>query len=173
MCVYAENESAMKKNEVVLLNLPGESYTIKANIKFTDCCKHSLAAIQAVQNQKEANTGSLAKLLKLKTRTKVMLTVNLDIQDRLINDKTVSISCIEFVQGIIWKVYIKFLDEKSALKVMRSSYLSRQSYRITTENCEDEILIKKRSPSPSIKPTQFLLTLVWASISHSVQEKQV
>ena len=56
---------------------------------------------------------------------------------------------------------------------MRSSYLSRQSYRITTENCEDEILIKKRSPSPSIKPTQFLLTLVWASISHSVQEKQV
>ena len=101
MCVYAENESAVKRNEVVLLDLPGESYTIKTNRKFTDCCKYSLAAIQAVQNQKEANIGSLAKLLKLKTRTKVMLTVNLDIQDRLINDKTLSISCIEFVQGII------------------------------------------------------------------------
>ena len=99
--MYAENESPVKKNEVVLLYLTGESYTIKANIKFTYCCKYSLAAIQAVQNQKEANTGSLAKLLKLKTRTKVMLTVNLDIQDRLINDKTLSISCIEFVQGII------------------------------------------------------------------------
>ena len=169
MCVYAENESAVKRNEVVLLDLPGESYTIKTNRKFTDCCKYSLAAIQAVQNQKEANIGSLAKLLKLKTRTKVMLTVNLDIQDRLINEKAVSINCTEFVQGIISKVYIKFPDERAALKVMRSSYLNRQSYRITIENCEDEIPIKKRLPPPSIKPTQFLLTLVWASISHSVQ----
>ena len=39
-----------------------------------------------------------------------MLTVNLDIQDRLINDQTGNLSCTEF--GVVRKVYIKFPDEK-------------------------------------------------------------
>ena len=41
-----------------------------------------------------------------------MLTVNLDIQDRLINDQTGNLSCTEFAQGVVRKVYIKFPDEK-------------------------------------------------------------
>ena len=32
--MYAENETAMKKNESVLNELPGELYTIEANGKF-------------------------------------------------------------------------------------------------------------------------------------------
>ena len=58
---------------------------------------------------------------------------------------------------------------KARLKVLRSSYLSRQSFRVAIENCEGEIPIKKISASPSIKRTQFPLTLVWASIFHNVQ----
>ena len=52
------------------------------------------------------------KLLKSKTGAKIMLTVNLDIQDRLINDQTGNLSCNEFAQGVVRKVYIKFPDEK-------------------------------------------------------------
>lgn len=37
--------------------------------------------IQAAQNQKQTNTGGLAKLLQLKIGAKGMLTVNIDIQD--------------------------------------------------------------------------------------------
>ena len=38
--MYAENEPAMKKNEAVLNELPGEFYTIETNEKITDNCKY-------------------------------------------------------------------------------------------------------------------------------------
>ena len=50
--MYAENEPAMKRNQAVLNDLPGELYAIEANDKFPDNIKYSLVLIQAVQNQK-------------------------------------------------------------------------------------------------------------------------
>ena len=64
--MIAENQPAMKRNEAVLSDLPGELYTIEANDKIPDNCKYPLALIQAAQNQKQTNAGGLAKLLKLK-----------------------------------------------------------------------------------------------------------
>ena len=94
--MYAKNEPAMKRNEAVLNNLPGELYTIGADDKIPDNCKYQLTLIEAAQNQKPTNTGGLAKLLKLKIREKVMLTVNIDIPDRLINGQTGNIRHTEF-----------------------------------------------------------------------------
>ena len=37
------------------------------------------------QNQKKISAGGLTKLIKLKIGAKVILTVNIDMQDRLIN----------------------------------------------------------------------------------------
>ena len=82
-----------------------------------------------------------------------MLTVNLDIEDRLINGQTGKISYIEFAQGIVQKVYVKFPDEQAGLKTMRSCYLGRQNSWVPFEKCEAEIPIKKGSASPSIKRT--------------------
>ena len=45
--MYAENTAAMKRDDVVLNELPGEPYTIEANDKIPDNCKYSLALIQA------------------------------------------------------------------------------------------------------------------------------
>ena len=59
-----------------------------------------MVTIQAAQNQKQRNTG-LTKLFKMKFGTKVMLTVNLDMQDRLINGQTGNIKHIKFVQGSV------------------------------------------------------------------------
>ena len=50
--MYEENEPAMKKNKVVLNNLPGELYTIQANGKVSDDCKYPLALIKAAWNKK-------------------------------------------------------------------------------------------------------------------------
>ena len=75
----AENGPAMERNEAV----PGELYTIEPNDKNSDNCKQPLALIKATQNEKQTNTEDLAKFLKLKIGAKVMLTVNIDIQDRL------------------------------------------------------------------------------------------
>ena len=167
--MYAENEPAMERNEVALNDLPGELYTVDADNKVPDNCKYPLAMIETAQNQKQTNTGGLAKLLKLKIGAKVMLTVNVDIQDRLTNGQTGNIEHIEFVQGTIRKVYAKFTDEQVGTRAMRSSYFGRQNCWVAIEKCETEIQTKKGSASPSIKQTQFHLTLVWASTVHKVQ----
>ena len=98
-----------------------------------------------------------------------MLTVNVDIQGRLNNEQTGNIEHIEFVQGTIHKVYVKFSVEQAGTRAMRSSYLGRQNSWAAIEKCETEIPIKKESASPSIKRTQFPLTLAWASTVYKVQ----
>ena len=57
-------------------------------------------------------------MLKLKTGAKVMLTVNIDIQNCLINGQTGVIRHIEFAEGSACKVYIKFSDEQAGSKAM-------------------------------------------------------
>ena len=42
---------------------------------------------------------------------------------------------------------------------MRSSYLHRQNAQVPIEKCETDIPIRKRSAFPSIKCTEFPLTL--------------
>ena len=101
----------MKRNEVVLNELPGELYIMEVNDKIPDNCKYPLTLIQAAQNQKQTNTAGLAKLVKLKIGAKMMLTVNIDMQDCLINGQIGSIRHIEFAQCSACKVYIKFSDE--------------------------------------------------------------
>ena len=51
---------------------------------------------------------------------------------------------------------------------MRSSYLGRQNSWVPIEKCETEISIKEGSALPSIKCTQFPLTLTWPFTVHKV-----
>ena len=81
-----ENERAMKRNCVVLNDLPGELYTIETDERITDNRKYPLATMQG-----------LAKLLKMKIGAKVMLTANLNKQDCLFNGKR-NVGYIEFAQ---------------------------------------------------------------------------
>ena len=112
-------------------------------------------------------------MLNIKIGAKVRLTVNIDIQDCLINGQTGVISHTEFAQGSTCKVYIKFSDEQAGSKAMRSSYLGRQNSWVPIEKCETEISLKKGSALQSIKHTQFLLTLAWASTVHKVRDLNV
>ena len=65
--MYAENEPAMKMNDADLNDLPGELYTIKAGDKILSNCKYPLEmgrmTIQDAQDQKQANSGGLSKLI--------------------------------------------------------------------------------------------------------------
>ena len=77
----------MKRSEAVLDDLLGELHKTEAFNKIPDICKYPLTTIQAAQNQKQTNTGGLAKFLKFKNGAKIMLAVNVNIQDRPINDQ--------------------------------------------------------------------------------------
>ena len=77
----------MKMNAAVLNDLPSELYTIKANDKISDSFKYPLALIQAAQNLKQIKTWSLVSLLKLRIGAELIPTVNININNRLINDQ--------------------------------------------------------------------------------------
>ena len=94
---YEETEKAMKRYEAVLNDLYVEIYAIEINDKIPDNCNYTVTLIQAAQNQTQTNTGGLAQLLKLKIGAELLLTINVDIQDRLINHETRIIRHIEFV----------------------------------------------------------------------------
>lgn len=53
------------------------------------------------EKKKKGNTGRLTKLLRINTGSKVMLKVNVDLQDYLINCETTNIWNIKFVQGSV------------------------------------------------------------------------
>ena len=80
--IYVENEPTMKRNEGKIDDSMNEG---KTDDKISHNCKYPLALIEAAQNQTSTNTEDLAKVLKLKIDGKVMLRVDIDIQDFLIN----------------------------------------------------------------------------------------
>ena len=82
--MYAENQPTILQNQIILDDLPGEIYSVEAQ----DRVFQIIASIpHTKENRKQAETGGLAKSLQLKIGAKVMLRVNIDIQDRLINVK--------------------------------------------------------------------------------------
>lgn len=125
--------------------------------------------IEAAQNQKQTETGGLAKSLLLKIGAKVMLTVNINIQDGLINGQVGEVEHMVLQNNTAKKLYVNFLDPSAALKATAKSYLSKQNSRVAIEKCELEIPIKKGSSSPCIKKTRFPLTLAWVATVHKVQ----
>ena len=65
-------------NQTLLNNLPDKVYSKEANGKTPHDCRYPLSKIHAAQNQKQINTGSLAKLLQLKIHAQV-IKINIDI----------------------------------------------------------------------------------------------
>ena len=74
-----------------------------------------LPRLRVYENQSEA--GGLASALQIKSNVRVMLTMNVDLQDRLIDGQSGTVNHIEINdQHNISKVYIKFDDNKAGLK---------------------------------------------------------
>ena len=55
--MFAENEPAMKRNNAVLNDFPGELYTIEADDKITDNSKYPLAAIKLLRFKNKLING--------------------------------------------------------------------------------------------------------------------
>ena len=97
-----------------------------------------------------------------------MLKVNIGIENRLIKSQKGIIRHIEFAQCSVHKVCLKFSDEQSGSKAMKSSSLGRQNYE-EKKKCEAKSSVKKGSSSPSIKCSERPLILSWTSTVHKVR----
>ena len=106
--MFAENYPTVKHNRKMLDKLPGKMYIINAIDQIPADCKQPETLISLAQNKKQSEIGDLAKCLELKVGAKVMVTVNVDIQDRLINGQVGEVIGFEIKNSIVKKFISSF-----------------------------------------------------------------
>ena len=116
-------------------------------------------------------TGGLAYSLELKINARVMLTTNINIQDRLINGQIGTVKHIEIKENEVKTIYLE-LDVKRAgqFRMSGNDIIAKNNEWVPIKREETYIYINKyKTTSPSIKRTQFPLALSWAYTVHKVQ----
>ena len=94
-----------------------------------------------------------------------MLTVNVDLQDRLVNGKLETVMHIEWNSQGISKIYLKFGDTRAGVKAMNADIFEKQNSWVPIEKTEADIKIKlTKNCSPVIKRTQYPLMLTWVPL---------
>ena len=78
-----------------------------------------MALTETAHNLRYTNTGGFAKLRNLKIDSNIMLTVITDQQNHLITAQTRNVRHFLYAQRSVRNVYVKFSNERIALKAMR------------------------------------------------------
>ena len=170
--LYAENKPAAAHNEMMLENVEGAAVIINAMDDLPQYVPPRI--IEEAQNRKHTETGGLPHKITLKIGARVMLTKNIDTNDKLINGQIGVVKNILFNNDRVLKIYVKFLNEEAGLKRMQSDNYARRHNFVPIERSETDIHVNKRNlSSPAIKRTQFPLVLSWAVSMHKVQSLSV
>ena len=97
-----------------------------------------------------------------------MLTVNVDLRDRLVNGQLDTVKHIcKNLNGKVTKIYIKFDDAGAGQKKINRDTFGKQHSWVPVEKFEADIKLKANS-YVVIKRTQFPIMLAWACTVHKV-----
>ena len=117
--IFVEIASAKRHNLEMLYSIEGNIFTIPAKDQFPKSIPRQ--KIIEVLNPSQSETGGLAGVLDIKLNARVMSTVNIDLQDRLVNVQLGTVKCIrKDSERNVSKIYVKFDDSKASLKRMNS-----------------------------------------------------
>ena len=116
-----------------------------------------------------SETGNLESQLKLKIGAQVMLTSNLDIDDRLVNGLVGTVKQIKYKNNEVSVVYVKFNDNNAGREAMQSDVTAQQHNWVPIKKHQALLGLRKNKQQPSVKTTQFTLTLSWACTVHKKQ----
>ena len=81
--------------------------------------------IDTIKERKIGDKGNLADVLWKKLGALVMLTSNINNEDRLTNRLVGKIASIEHENGAVKVIYVKFNDQNAGLRTMRSDIIAR------------------------------------------------
>ena len=114
-----------------------------------------------VLNRNQGKTRGLAGVLHIKLNPRVMLTVNIDLQDRLVNGQQGTVKYIRTDSGRnVSKIYITFDNSKAGLKEMKSDAFGKHHLWVPIDKTEVDIKIKSsKTSSLVIKRAQYPLML--------------
>ena len=107
LCIFAENAPANIHNVNLLNSINSEMYSITAIDSIPKSV--ALSKIEKVLNRCQSETGGLAGTLELKVNARVILTVNVDLEERLVNGQLGTVKHFQKYQnGNFLKIYIAF-----------------------------------------------------------------
>ena len=166
--LFAENSEKDKLNLSKLSLLTTPLVTVRSIDKFpSGICQSRIIQILTYS---ESRTGGLSGVLNIKTNAHVMLTSNIDINDRSINGQIGTIYSIKYdAQSLVQVIYVNFNDTKAGLMKMRSDPYASQNNVVPIHRIELNIPISLSGSGPSFLRTQFPLMLAWACTVHKVQ----
>ena len=98
-----------------------------------------------------------------------MITSNIEINDSLVNGLVARVTQFKCSNNVVSIVYVKFNDDSPGLEAMRSDVTTRQYHWVPIKKREALFGLRKNRHQPSVKRTQFPLTLSWACTVHKVQ----
>ena len=98
-----------------------------------------------------------------------MLTVNVDIKDRLINGLMRIIKHFEITENVVSTIFIKFDNVDAGRNLISTNRFAIQNNWVTIKSCDTSIFIWNSSGSLSIKRSQFPIRFSWACTMHKIQ----
>ena len=161
-------------NDTMLNQLAGLPIEIEAIDIVPSDCGFTESGIIAAPNRRPSDTGGLVKCLTLKLEAKVMLTVNVDVQDRLINGQIRVVKHLEIIENKVSIIYIKFDDPDAGKKLIIKNSTARIHNWIPIKRHETSVIqltsvIRNTNKLIVIKRAQFPLRLSWPCTIHKVQ----
>ena len=99
-----------------------------------------------------------------------MLTLNIDLSDRLVNGRLRTVDKIIFTERGISKVYLKSDDPLVSEQLMCSDFYSNTHQIVSIKRAESHISLIRKNSLHMISRTQFPLMLAYSCTIHKVQD---
>ena len=169
--IWAENAPVDEHNHNKLKTIQAPLFTLKAKDQFPKNVNKQ--DIDRVLARRRSERGGLDSEIQIKEGARVMLTTNVNIQDRLINGQMGTVVKIQVNDSNEPNIlFIKFHDEnagKTAINNSVNSY-ARENRVVPIHPVLAKIKMRPgKASSPEMQRLQFPIALSWACTVHKVQ----
>ena len=123
--MYAENKPSVDYNELMLNEILGELISINATDEVPQEIHFSDKQTETIRARTIGDTGNLASILNLKVGAQVMLTINIDLEDRLVNGLVGKVMYLRYVSDEFKVIYVKFNDRNAGQQAIQSDIFAR------------------------------------------------
>ena len=124
--MFAENKPSVDYNELMLNEILGEVISINAIDEVPQEIHLSDKQTETIRARKIGDTENQASVLSLKVGAQVMLTINIDLEDRLVNGLVGKVMYLRYVNNEANVIYVKFNDQNAGQQAIQSDIFARQ-----------------------------------------------
>ena len=122
--MFAENKPSVDYNELMLNEILEEVISISAIDEVPQEIPDKQT--ETIWARKIGDTGNLASVLNLKVGAQVMLTINIDPEDRLVNGLVSKVMYLRYVNDEVKVIYVKYNDQNAGQQATQSDIFAGQ-----------------------------------------------